>query len=68
MSAAVAVNGHGPITNGHAEKTLKSSAVKSRGALKRLKAKAKAERAASETPSESATESDTEVSSAQDFV
>lgn len=57
-----AANGHTAV-NGHAG-GVKSSAVKSRGALKRLKAKAKAARASTEPPSDvESAHSDAEVSS-----
>ena len=63
MPATVVVNGngHGPLPNGHAAQETKPSAAKSRGALKRLKAKAKIARGASESASEAGTESDVEV-------
>lgn len=61
MPAAVATlpNGNGNAVNGHADG--KKSAAKSRGALKRLKAKARAAKAGTESEAETDKESDTEV-------
>ena len=66
MATAVLANGHanGHVANGHDLVKIKSSAAKSRGALKRLKAKVKGKtlRGASESASEAGTESDVDVS------
>jgi hypothetical protein len=61
MPAATATlpDGNGTAVNGHAD--AKKSSAKSRGALKRLKAKAKAARAGTESEAETDKESDTEV-------
>ncbi|WVR00211.1 hypothetical protein IAU59_007353 [Kwoniella sp. CBS 9459] len=64
--ASTAVNGNGPVANGHAP--IKSSAAKSRGALKRLKAKQKGKGGAgskngAESASEPPTDTESEVES-----
>ncbi|KAK4687924.1 splicing factor 3B subunit 2, partial [Tremellales sp. Uapishka_1] len=62
-STAANGNRNGTVVNGHASPAIKSSAAKSRGALKRLKAKQKGKggsRAGTETASEAETESESE--------